>query len=62
MVYSWRVLATEPLSSPARQPVSLQQGRAEVKGDALQSPGVCGYLNQAIIRHMKAIRYAPHCC
>lgn len=29
-----------------------------VKGHAPPAPGVCNYLNQPIIRHMKAIRYA----
>lgn len=31
---------------------------AGVKGHAPPAPGVCNYLNQPIIRHMKAIRYA----
>lgn len=32
------VLGAEPLSNPAKQPVSLGQGHTEVKGDAPRCP------------------------
>lgn len=42
----------------ASQPV-LARTTWRLKAMPPSAPGVCGYLNQPIIRHMKAIRYAP---
>lgn len=47
-----------PFCTPASQTV-LARAKWGLKAMSPSGPGVCGYLNQPIIRHMKAIRYAP---
>lgn len=61
MICAQSVVGAEPLSNPTIQPVSqsvLARAMQRLKAMPPSAPGVCGYLNQPIIRHMKAIRYA----
>lgn len=52
------IVGAEPVRQSASQSV-LARAMGRLKAMPPSAPGVCGYLNQPIIRHMKAIRYAP---